>query len=54
MADRIADLQKLKRRDQYRFLLYLHWLRFIDQPRLIPLKATVAVGIFIPFLLLVK
>ena len=54
MADRIADLQKLKRTNQFRFLLYLHYLRFIDQPRLIPLKATLAVGVFMPLLLLVK
>jgi hypothetical protein len=35
-------------------LLYLHWLRFIDQPRLIPLKATIAVGVFMPILLLIS
>lgn len=52
MVGRIANLRKLKRTSQFRFLLYLHWLRFIDQPRLIPLKATVAVGVFFPFLFL--
>jgi len=40
--------------DKFRFLLYLHWLRFSDQPRLIPLKATLAAGLFIPLLILVN
>ena len=54
MEDPIVNLQNLKRTNQLRFLLFLHWLRLIDQPLLIPLKETVAVRIFMTLLLLVR
>ncbi|MFH2040133.1 MAG: hypothetical protein ABIJ65_11935 [Chloroflexota bacterium] len=54
MTDRLAAMQNLKRINQFRFLLYLHWLGFIDRPRWIPLKATIAAGVLLPLLLLVR